>query len=67
MEGLYRVSSMKMKLEFILDDNDEVNVQLDNPGNVDIYKIVGLIEKIKTEILISSPAPEIPMENGNAC
>lgn len=56
---------MKLKLELILDDAGEFSVQMDNPGQVDLYTIIGLLEKVKTEILLATPGPN-PAEEKDA-
>lgn len=48
---------MKAKLEVIFNDNDEVTVDIINPGDIDLYTLIGILEKVKTELIISSPAP----------
>lgn len=57
MEGLRGVPHMKAKLEVIFNDNDEVTVDIINPGDIDLYTLIGILEKVKTELIISSPAP----------
>lgn len=48
---------MKAKLEITVKENDQIDVELNNPGGVDLYTIVGILEKVKGEFIIGSPGP----------
>jgi hypothetical protein len=50
---------MKARLEFILQDDDTISATIDNPGNVPVWSIIGLLEKIKTEVILTTPTPEV--------
>lgn len=56
---------MKARLEFILEDDDTVNVTIDNPKGVSVWSIIGLLEKIKAELIMVTPSPEILPEQPN--
>lgn len=53
MEDVCGVSPVKFHLEITLEDDDNVRVKSFNPGAISPWFIVGLLEKIKTSILLA--------------
>ena len=49
---------MKYKLAVTVEDNDEVRVHVDNPGAISPWIIIGILEKVKVEYLLTTPTPE---------
>lgn len=53
---------MKARLEVIINDDDQLDVKLENPGGVNLYTIIGVLEKLKGELVIGSPGPLQPTQ-----
>ena len=58
MEGIRRMSPVKFRLLVELHDDDVVNVKTDNEGDTSLYTILGLLERIKVEMIQSISATE---------
>ena len=58
MEDVCGVSLMKFNLSMTLNDDNTLNLSVENPGDISLYQMVGYLEKVKTEILLATPAPD---------
>ena len=48
------VSSVKFQLGITIEDDDGVKIESTNPGAVNPYFIIGVLDKIKTEIILAT-------------
>lgn len=48
---------MKAKITLTLKDDISLDVHMENPGEVDLYTLIGMLEKVKGELIIGSPPP----------
>ena len=49
---------MKYKLEITINDDDSIEFAIQNPAEISTWTVVGLLEKIKTEVILATPSPE---------
>jgi len=54
----------KYKLELVVREDDSVRVKVANPGNLSAWSIIGLLEKIKVELILNTEEPETKTEEG---
>lgn len=52
------VSSMKAQLTITIEDNGNMSMALENPSGIGVWEIIGLLEKVKSEFLLTTPRPE---------
>lgn len=49
---------MKYQLSVVVEDNDDIKVRVDNPGDVNPWVVIGILEKVKVEYLLTTPTPK---------
>lgn len=58
MEDVRGVSPLKFQLQVEIEDDDRVKVACANPGEVSPWLIVGVLEKIKLQLLLAAEESE---------
>lgn len=57
--------AVKYKLNLQVMEDDSIEAKVENPGGLTPWAIIGILEKLKTEVVLSMPGPEERSEEKN--